>query len=168
MSIVDFAPAFAKLNLPSVEDYHKRKVALISGARPIHASAWSFITTKCRYHRTGWLVSVRLFSIDLSISLIASITALSCCYQKDMTCTASSVALRASTLAASTISTKINTNVSLSPTLHLPSPNISRPRSIQAALRRSKRQHQSRLYHCPSPTLRDLQPRRAIPRQGLL
>lgn len=25
------APAFAKLNLPSVEDYQKRKVALISG-----------------------------------------------------------------------------------------------------------------------------------------
>ena len=39
MSIVDFAPAFAKLNLPSVEDYQKRKVALISGMCPIRSSA---------------------------------------------------------------------------------------------------------------------------------
>jgi len=32
MSIVDVVPAFAKLNLPSAEEYQKRKVALISGA----------------------------------------------------------------------------------------------------------------------------------------
>jgi len=31
MSISDIAPAFAKLHLPSIEDYQKRKVALISG-----------------------------------------------------------------------------------------------------------------------------------------
>ncbi|KAG6840302.1 hypothetical protein C0991_007663 [Blastosporella zonata] len=31
MSIAEIAPAFAKLNLPSAEEYHKRKVALISG-----------------------------------------------------------------------------------------------------------------------------------------
>ncbi|KAG5335578.1 hypothetical protein C0989_000967 [Termitomyces sp. Mn162] len=31
MSIADIAPAFAKLNLPSAEEYRKRKVALISG-----------------------------------------------------------------------------------------------------------------------------------------
>jgi GDPmannose 4,6-dehydratase len=31
MSLSDVAPAFARLNLPSVEDYQKRKVALISG-----------------------------------------------------------------------------------------------------------------------------------------
>ena len=31
MSVSDVAPAFAKLHLPSIEDYQKRKVALISG-----------------------------------------------------------------------------------------------------------------------------------------
>ncbi|KAF9011915.1 GDP-mannose 4,6-dehydratase [Cyathus striatus] len=31
MSVQDVVPTFAKLNLPSVEEYHKRKVALISG-----------------------------------------------------------------------------------------------------------------------------------------
>ncbi|PFH51137.1 hypothetical protein AMATHDRAFT_75115 [Amanita thiersii Skay4041] len=31
MSHSDIAPAFSRLNLPSVEEYHKRKVALISG-----------------------------------------------------------------------------------------------------------------------------------------
>lgn len=31
MSIADVVPAFAKLNLPSAEEYQKRKVALISG-----------------------------------------------------------------------------------------------------------------------------------------
>ena len=54
------------------------------------------------------------------------------------------------------------------PTLHPPSSNISRPRKIQIALRRLKRQHQPRLHHRPSPALRDLQPRRPIARQGLL
>lgn len=31
MSIADVLPAFAKLNLPSMGEYQKRKVALISG-----------------------------------------------------------------------------------------------------------------------------------------
>jgi hypothetical protein len=32
MSIMDIVPPFAKLDLPPVEEFQKRKVALISGA----------------------------------------------------------------------------------------------------------------------------------------
>jgi hypothetical protein len=41
MSISDVVPAFAKLNLPSAEEYQKRKVALISGAQPLQTIALS-------------------------------------------------------------------------------------------------------------------------------
>jgi len=45
-----------KLNLPSVEEYHKRKVALITGM--VNLVFKSKILICDRYHWTGWIVSV--------------------------------------------------------------------------------------------------------------
>lgn len=54
------APSFAKLNLPPVEEYHKRKVALISG----EAASANFIKRPTldlfvlRHHWTGRVLFV--------------------------------------------------------------------------------------------------------------
>ena len=55
-----FSPLL-KLNLPSPEEYRKRKVALISGeyCRVLGAlNRVSFSLVACRYHRAGWVVLV--------------------------------------------------------------------------------------------------------------
>lgn len=58
MSFVDTVPpAFAKLDLPSVEEYQKRKVALISGMGGSVGSG-AVMTFINRYHGAGWILFV--------------------------------------------------------------------------------------------------------------
>jgi len=62
MSLIDIMPpTFAKLNLPSVEDYQKRKVALISGMG-VSVGGGAVMTFWDRHYWAGWIlfVSARL------------------------------------------------------------------------------------------------------------
>ena len=52
-------PSFAQLNIPPVEEYHKRKVALISGQGPsINLNKRLANFCSLRYHWTGWILLV--------------------------------------------------------------------------------------------------------------
>ena len=54
-------PTFARLNLPSVEEYQKRKVALISGQDPstnLNKRLANLCSFFLRYHWTGWILLV--------------------------------------------------------------------------------------------------------------
>lgn len=62
MSLIDIMPpTFAKLNLPPVEEYQKRKVALISGMGT-SVGGGAVMTFEDRHYGAGWLlfVSARL------------------------------------------------------------------------------------------------------------
>lgn len=189
MSIVDVAPPFAKLNFPSVEEYRQRKVALISGMHtlflPLTLTWYAQHMNVYRYNRTRRILPVS-FEIHSLISshiprreliMHCVYVALSCCSKKAIKSTASSAVRRVSTRGDCIISTRTNMSVSIPLTSPIPSPKHAhgltpaihfRPQQIQAPLRRSQRQHQSRVHHRPGPAYRSLQPRRPITRQSIL
>jgi hypothetical protein len=62
MSLIEIVPpAFAKLDLPPLEEYQKRKVALISGMG-VSVGGGAVMTFGNRHYGAGWLlfVSARL------------------------------------------------------------------------------------------------------------
>lgn len=63
MSLIDIMPpTFAKLNLPSVEEYQKRKVALISGMG-VSVGDSAVMTFGGRHYGAGWILFVSV-SLD--------------------------------------------------------------------------------------------------------
>src|ERR1700722_2437649 len=61
MSATDISPPVARLNLPSPEEYRKRKVALISGANSPFLDPCLICSVSNRYNWPGWFVSVCTF-----------------------------------------------------------------------------------------------------------
>jgi hypothetical protein len=121
-----------------------------------------------RYHWTGWIVSVRVLCDDQCAATDNQRLGRSFYSQRGTKSMVSSVVLQASTPVVCTISTRTSMNVSsLNLARHDPPFKLRRPQQIQAPLRRSQRQHQSRLHHRPGPAHRGVQPRRPIPRQSL-
>jgi hypothetical protein len=105
-----------KLNLPSPEEYRKRKVALISGAHISYR-----VTAQCSHlvpyigitGQDGSYLYVQSFLFPKDSGSI-SISEPNSYLRKDMKCMASSVALLVSTLGVFTISMKTSTNVRVS------------------------------------------------------
>jgi len=58
MSLIDvMPPTFARLNLPPVEEYQKRKVALISGMG-ISVGGGALMSFEDRHYGAGWILFV--------------------------------------------------------------------------------------------------------------